>query len=49
MDQKVTMIGFREKSGWAFHYQRRSADLLVVPGKASQLIQVCLDQSFMVT
>ena len=49
MDQKVTMIGFREKNGWAFCYQRRSADLLVVPGKASQLIQVCLDQSFKFT
>ena len=49
MDQNVTMIGFREKHGWAFYYQRRSKDLVNIPGKGSQIIQVSLDQSFKFT
>jgi hypothetical protein len=49
MDQRCTMIGFRESGAWHFYYQRRADDLRYVPGKGSELVQIAADQSVKLT
>lgn len=50
MDQRVTMIGFRQPDkSWSFVYQRRATDMVHVPGKGSKLVEMPLDQSIKLT
>ena len=49
MEYKATIVGIREGDGWHFYYQRRSQDMVHVPGQGSSLVTIAENQSVQLT